>query len=347
VEVDDRYMGGLCTITGILADPPRHSTLQFGFVTATQTNTTWLSSVFTNWVVQFSFHPASNYFLLRPGVDPEMFEQKVQQMIPTYMEEEAVKTNEYRIIGFPQIYLHARSGFGFDWFGDITYVYLFGSVGFIILMIAAINFMNLATARSAGRAREVGLRKTSGAYRSQLIGQFLSESVLTALVAGSLAVLLILLLLPEMNAFAGKEIDLEDSWQAVGLLLVGLSVSVGLLASVYPALFLSAFDPVKVLKGTLSTGAGSASVRKVLVIFQFGISVFLIAGTATVYLQMRHVQSMNLGFDKDLMLITRIFFDRSEADGSLQCRQERIPQTSKYPEGLGQPRDNGVWWSAG
>jgi putative ABC transport system permease protein len=150
-----------------------------------------------------------------------------------------------------------------------------------------------------------------------------------------------------MNAFAGKEIDLEDSWQAVGLLLVGLSVSVGLLASVYPALFLSAFDPVKVLKGTLSTGAGSASVRKVLVIFQFGISVFLIAGTATVYLQMRHVQSMNLGFDKDLMLITRIFFDRSEADGSLQCRQERIPQTSKYPEGLGQPRDNGVWWSAG
>ena len=164
VEVDDRYMGGSYKITGVLKDPTRASTLRFGFLTATHDNTSWMNGVFTGWATNTSFVPVSTILLLREGTDPKLLEEKLPGWLRRYVSEDDARPITYHLMLFKDSYLYARQNFDIGWYSDITYVYLFGTVGVFILLIACINFMNLATARSAGRAREVGLRKTVGAY---------------------------------------------------------------------------------------------------------------------------------------------------------------------------------------
>ena len=191
--------------------------------------------------------------------------------------------------------------------GRITYVYLFGAIALLILLVACANYMNLATARSARRAREVGIRKTAGAYRGQLARQFFGESALMVFGALVLAVLLAEALLPIFNTVSGKQLAfryLDDPLLLPALL--GLGVVVSLVAGSYPALLLSSFRPAQVLKGMLQATTRGALFRRVLVVFQFAVTVFLIAATAVVYRQLDYIRTKNLGFDKEQVVVLSI-----------------------------------------
>lgn len=188
--------------------------------------------------------------------------------------------------------------------GNITYVYFFGAIGLFITVIACINFMNLSTARSAGRAKEVGLRKTLGSLRSQMIGQFLAESMLYSVIAVLLALGLCYLLLPQFNLLAGKQLGMEVFATPVFIgAIILLIIFVGFVAGSYPAFYLTSFNAVEVLKGKVRAGIKSKGVRSTLVVFQFALSIFLIIFTAVVYQQIRYMQERDLGIDKHNVLI--------------------------------------------
>jgi putative ABC transport system permease protein len=183
--------------------------------------------------------------------------------------------------------------------GRISNVWLFGTIGTFVLILACINFMNLSTARSEKRAKEVGIRKAIGSVRKQLIAQFFSESILIAALAFLFSILLVFLILPSFNSVADKKISLPWSNPLFWLLGLGFSVMTGLLAGFYPALFLSSFEPVKTLKGTFRVGRYASIPRKVLVVLQFTISTTLVIGTIVVYKQIGFAQSRPIGYNKD------------------------------------------------
>jgi putative ABC transport system permease protein len=188
--------------------------------------------------------------------------------------------------------------------GDIRYVYAFSFIGLFILCIACINFMNLSTAQSAGRAKEVGLRKTLGSQRGQMILQFMGESLWYSLAAMILAVLIAYLLLPSFNLLSGKELSLSAIFSPLFLTaIIILTLFVGMLAGSYPAFYLTAFSAITVLRGKMRTGIKSKGVRSTLVVVQFAISIFLIMATAVVYQQLSFLQTRNLGMDRNHMLI--------------------------------------------
>ena len=206
----------------------------------------------------------------------------------------------------PEIFLHPmkdwhlRSNWenGIQTGGLIQYVWLFGIVGFFVLLLACINFMNLSTARSEQRAKEVGIRKAIGSVRKQLITQFLSESLLTVLLAFAFSLLLVLIFIPPFNQLAGKEINFPFASGTFWFISFGFIFITGFLSGSYPALYLSSFQPVRVLKGTFRAGRFSTLPRKVLVVLQFSVSVSLIIGTIVVYHQIEHTKNRPLGYDR-------------------------------------------------
>jgi putative ABC transport system permease protein len=208
---------------------------------------------------------------------------------------------EYFLQPLSDIHLRSDNYGGFEPEADITYVYIFTAIAAFILIIACINFMNLSTARSANRAKEVGIRKVMGSYRSQIISQFIAESVLITFIAGLIGLGAATLLIPSFNGFADRQMAL-DFMANLPLVMIG-SVIVGFLAGLYPAFFLSAFSPAKVLKGNLSLGMKSGGLRKVLVSFQFFISILLIIATFSILNQLSYIQNKKLGFQKDQVLI--------------------------------------------
>ncbi|MFD3001714.1 ABC transporter permease [Pontibacter toksunensis] len=191
--------------------------------------------------------------------------------------------------------------------GNISYVYIFAAVAIFLLLIACINYMNLATARSAKRAKEVGLRKVVGAYRSQIISQFIGESVLMTLIAAVLALGLVQVMIPTFNALTDKNFESNFIFQWEFMLLVlAIIILVGLLAGSYPAFFLSNFKPIDVLKTDKAPRGGNASLRKILVVTQFTVSLVLIIGTIVVFTQMHYLRSRDLGFNKDQVIVIDI-----------------------------------------
>jgi len=198
------------------------------------------------------------------------------------------------------IHLNSAARDGIEPGGNIMYIYFFGGIGLFIIIIACINFMNLSTARSAGRAKEVGLRKTLGSLRSQMVRQFLAESTMYSFVAVVLALVACYLLLPAFNLLAGKELGM----QLVGtpnfiIGIIGVVILVGIFAGSYPAFYLTSFSPVEVLKGKVKAGLKSKGVRSSLVVLQFGLSIFLIIFTLVVYQQIQYMQEKNIGIDKN------------------------------------------------
>src|SRR6185436_7124543 len=182
--------------------------------------------------------------------------------------------------------------------------YIFSAVAIFILLIACINFMNLSTARSANRAKEVGIRKVLGTERKTLIRQFLTESTFTAIISLAISLIIAWLVLPYFNDLAAKSLSLQQLFNSSFLpFLLLLPFVVGLVAGSYPAFFLSSFQPVSVLKGKISTGAKRSVLRGSLVVFQFATSIFLIIGTVVVYRQLNYIQTKKLGFNKDQVLI--------------------------------------------
>lgn len=187
--------------------------------------------------------------------------------------------------------------------GDITRVYIFSIIALFILLIACINYMNLSTARSTLRAKEIGIRKVVGAQRPEIIRQFLSESVLITWIALLLAIAISALALPYINKVSGLTLSIFSllNWKILGL-IIALPFIIGLISGIYPAIFMSSFKPVRVLKGLIKTGAGGLSFRKVLVVLQFSISIILIVATTVVFQQLRFIQNKSLGFNKDFVL---------------------------------------------
>jgi putative ABC transport system permease protein len=290
------------TVAGILEDVPATSHLQFDGLLSIESARQMKMAYFED---RLNLVHAT-YFLIRPDADPAALQMKMNDVIERAWGEGYRSINlKYTAVLEPlrEVYLHSkRRGLGLA--GSLENLYIFSVIALFTLAIACINFTNLATARSAERAREVGVRKALGAQRGQLAWQFLGESVLLTFLASILAAGLAWAFLPTFNELAERTLSLTMLGQPelIGLLF-GLTLLVGLVAGSYPALVLSRFRPASVLKGALSASGGGVWLRKGLVVFQFGISVVLICGTGIVYRQLQHMQQQRLGFRTEQMLV--------------------------------------------
>lgn len=250
------------------------------------------------------------YLLLREGADYKALERKFVGFVDKYLApviKSIAGTAEYGLQPLTSIYLYSDKENELDRTSDISYIYLFSAIGLFILLLACLNFMNLSTARSANRAKEVGLRKVVGANRGQLIKQFLGESMILTFIAVLLAVVLVYASMQIFNQISGKEMSRDVIFNPVLLLgLFGLFIVIGIIGGSYPAFFLSAFHPAEVLYGRLKRGAKSSLLRIVLVSLQFTVSIVLIIGTLLVNKQLNYVRNHRLGYDKDHVIALRI-----------------------------------------
>ena len=246
----------------------------------------------------------ATYLLLPPGYDITRLAARLDAFMDRHMSPGVSAQTKLELQPLADIHLRSQLDSEIEANGDIRYVRIFSIVALFVLLVACVNFMNLATARSAGRAREVGLRKVVGARRSQLVRQFLGESVLTAVVSLVAALGLVVLALPTFNRFLGRSLALDLRGNGPLLIfLAAITVFVGLVSGLYPALFLSGFRPVRVLKRMAEGGAKGLSFRKALVVFQFAISIALIVCVGVVAGQLRFMRTKSLGFDKEHVVV--------------------------------------------
>ncbi len=298
-------------VTGVMKDLPQNSHLHPDFMASLTTsqdsrNPTWLSNNYYT------------YLLLQKGVNLVEFQKKLDEEVIKYgspqlkaitglsLEQFRAAGNKYGFVLEPltSIHLNSHLDYEIEANGDIIYVYIFSAIAVAILLIACINFINLATARSEKRAKEVGVRKALGSTRSYLVGQFMSESILMSIIAVVLAVGMVELLLPFFNQIANKEMSLHlFSNQSSIPVLVFFAVMVGIIAGSYPAFYLSSFRPIDVLRPEARKGGRKSLLRSGLVIFQFTISIALFVGTFIIFAQLRYIQSKDLGFDKEETIV--------------------------------------------
>ncbi len=282
-------------VSGVLKDLPQNSTLQFDWVSPFEIYYQQRKDALNDWLSNSPY----TYVELEPNADPAAIDKKlysfIQQKAPTAI-------NHLFLFSMNDWRLHENFENGKQTGGRITYVRMFSLIAWIILFIACINFMNLATARSEKRAREVGVRKVMGAGKRGLIAQFIGEALLMAMFACALAVLIIWLLLPLANALMDKSLTLGLQEPMHMLALVVITLVCGLVAGSYPSLYLSSFNPIAVLKGLNTTTGGATFVRKGLVVLQFSVSIILIISTAIIYQQIQHVKNRDLGFNKEHLL---------------------------------------------
>ena len=250
------------------------------------------------------------YLLLPENTDIKAFESKLQGMYENYMKSifEALNINvKYHLEPIKHIHLYSTNAGEPEPTGSITFVYIFGIVAFFLVLIAAMNYMNLATARSAKRAKEVGLRKVAGSRRGPLLLQFLSESVFLTLISLLISIVLIIIFLPSFNSLTGKSFDLSILISPVVLItLLSIILIIGILGGSYPAFYLSHFNPSTVLKGELTQGSSGSSFRKILVIIQFSISAIMIICTLVVFNQLKYLKTMDQGFDQKNVVSLRL-----------------------------------------
>jgi putative ABC transport system permease protein len=247
------------------------------------------------------------YVLLAPHVTPAQLEDRFVQFIDKYMGADLKKFGfHWNLTLMPLKDVYFTPGFDGAKHGDKTMVYIFLSIATLILLIGCINFINLSTVRGSERSKEVGLRKVMGAFRSNLIWQFIGESALIAIISCMLSIGLLVVSLPWYNELLGHALTISWNTFSVYLFLLGVVVIVGFLAGSYPAFFLSAFSPVQALKGKLRFGSGGSVFRQALVVVQFSISVFLILGTVIITKQMGYVKNKELGYDKEQTVIVPI-----------------------------------------
>jgi putative ABC transport system permease protein len=288
-------------ITGVVVNSPENTHMKYDLIASLETLRDW--EEMTNWHSTMFY----TYLKLRPEVNVEEFSQKVSRIADKYVGERLSDwgdTYHYFLQPISSIHLHSHLRYEIEPPGNPVYVYIFSFVGLFILLIACLNFMNLSTARATNRAKEVGLRKVVGAQRLQLIGQFLGESLLVALLSLGLALVAARFAIPLLNNLTGISLSFGTVLNPVVLFsLVGGAVIVGLAAGLYPAFALSAFRPAVTLKGTLSSGSRGLALRTVLVVSQFAITVVLIIGTLTMYKQFSFMKNQYLGFEKEQKLI--------------------------------------------
>jgi putative ABC transport system permease protein len=280
-------------VTGIIKNVPNNSHLHFKYVRSFELLKEFGVNINSWGNVSFF-----TYVQLQKNSSSWDVDEKLKSMI----EKEDPGHNQYYLQ--PLTHIHLRSNFNFDpaITGSIMYIYIFAAAAVFILFIACINFMNLATARSGMRAKEVGMRKAIGAFRTDIIKQFFGESILLSFTALLLAVILLKLLLPLFNNLAGKELSLSHSGYLEILLgLMGITLFTGLLSGSYPALFLSSFQTVNVIKNISQSGTKGSLFRKILVVTQFSLTIIILIGTIVVHNQLNHIRKQSLGYDKDYM----------------------------------------------
>ena len=316
-------------VTGVIRNIPENTHFKFDYLASFETlyETYGEEELTANW----GSNNYATYLRLAENSTPENLLSQVPAFIDRHLTARILDvtgappnrtpslTTTLHLQKLPDIHLHSHLSSEFEPNGDINNVYLFSVIAFFILLIACINFMNLATARSARRANEIGMRKVLGAYRWQLIKQFLGESIFISAMAMLIAIALIELSLPFFNDFSGKNLSLDvidNPLMAIGL--VSLTLFVGIISGSYPAFFLSAFRPIAALKSKSNTGTSghAAALRKILVIGQFAISIALIISMGIVHQQMEFFRSKKLGFNKDHVLIlptSRYILDNTES----------------------------------
>jgi len=304
----------LFKITAVIKNIPQQSHFHFDFIMSMPT--ILAESRDNSWL----FNNFNTYILLKPGVNYKYLAAKLPEFLhrhagaqlqsTLHMDfaafEKSGNSLKFTLIPLKNIHLQSAMLDEFEPNGDITYVYIFSAIAIFILLIACVNFMNLSTARSANRAREVGVRKVLGSPRKYLVAQFLTESILVTLVGAAIAVFAAWAFLPLFNQLSGKQLTVTPhilAWLIPALLIIILVI--GCLAGSYPAIFLSGFQPINVLKGKLAAGFKGGALRSVLVVFQFGISIFLIIGTLVIYNQLKYIQNKDLGYNRDHILIVR------------------------------------------
>jgi predicted permease len=294
----------------------------------------------------FGSNSIGTYVQLRPGTDKSVVDAKIKGFI-----KERVPQSVTDLELFPYTRIHLHQYFGYDSSGTaVRYVYIFSVIAAFVLLIACINFMNLATARSAGRAKEVGLRKVVGALRKNLVARFYSESMTYAVIGLVVAVGLVLLFLPWFNNLAAKELSLDlGANRGLWLGFIAITLVTGFLAGSYPAIFLSSFQPVRVIKGSLAAGRGGRLFRRVLVVVQFALSVFLIIGTLVVARQTRYMRTKPLGFDKEQLLYITLrgtsgaTYDALKAELANDSRILGVTGSTHLPSSIGS-NSSGVSW---
>jgi predicted permease len=282
-------------IKAVFENLPAHASRKFDFLRS------WTDYVKQNdWVHNWGNTSPDTYIQLHKTADPEKVKAAIKDFIYQYRKKgNGSFTEELGLQPFPEKYLHSTFKNGRPDGGRIEYVHLFTLVAVFILLIACINFMNLATAQSARRAKEIGLRKVIGAFRSSLIRQFLGEAMLLTLFSGILAVVLAAGLIPAFNNLTGKQLAVPFDQPVFWLAFTGLLIITGLVAGSYPALFMSSLNPVRILKGSLKFSWQATFFRKGLVVFQFVLSILLIVGMIVIYRQVEFIQTTNLGYDRD------------------------------------------------
>lgn len=359
LTVEGSYVGGEYVVAGVLKDMPKQSTIRFDVLSASILAD--FRDYWDSWLPRSSWRGISVYARLRSHTSKEELTSKMPAMVERYMGSEIATHNTYLFQPINEIFLRSKTDYGIHEvfasegpivYGDITHVYAASAAATFILLIACVNFTNLTTARSANRAREVGLRKVSGAHRVQVALQFLGESLLLSILSLFVGLGTVDVLLPYFSDFVGRSLTFDLTGKSL-IQLLGLSLAVAVVSGGNPALFLSRFRPAVVLKGTLSTGAQSSVLRKSLVVFQFATSVALIAIVLIVSEQTSYILNKDLGFDKEQIVETPLLWEhrmsslREERlwdrynvvkDAFLQHPNIHAASISRFPHGRGAPQ---------
>lgn len=296
-------------VTGVCKNPPPNSHLQFNYIVSSST-IGWFSQA------NFNLRQAYCYFKLRPGTNPRILESKLPKLAENYVlgEIERIKNIsredykkagngfEYFLKPLTSLHLGEENLGGFQSGGNIVTVRILIITGFLILIIACINFMNLSTAKSTERAKEVGVRKVMGSLRGELVIQFLTESFIISFVSVAIGVILALLALPYFNALTNDHLEFPVNFNTLGILFI-VSIGISIVSGIYPSFVLSSFSPIKALKGVIKSSVKGRSVMNGLVLFQFWIAIILIVSTLIIHKQVRHISEKDLGFDKEQVLV--------------------------------------------
>lgn len=346
------------TISGVLEDLPDNGFFNFNYIRSLSEWEFW-SGEQTNWQAQ-------NYQVfarINAGADIQQIEERFKEINTKYMlpamqsngminAKEFLSTLSYSIQPVTDIHLHSADVTDVYQKSNIRYIWIFGLIATLILTLACINFINLSTAKSANRAKEVGLRKTLGSFRLQLVNQFLTESIFYSLLSFLLAVGMVVLLLPYFNTLAGKNLSLPFTslWFIPSLLASALII--GSLAGAYPAFYLSKFKPMGVLRGRLSIGGKSSRLRNSLVVFQFAASTALIIGTFVIYQQLDFIFNTKTGFEKEQVIVLRGTGSVGQQGNLFKNKLSEIPNVksstmSGYLPITGTQRDGDMWWKDG
>lgn len=316
-------------VVGVLSNSPANSHLQFDIIfpmsTLARTDNDLKNKVWGN----FNFY---TYLLLDKNVTSSAkgLSNLLDRIVKIHRQHLADSKIDFNLQPLTDIHLHSEMQIDLPGNGDIQYVNIFFIVAIFILAVACINFMNLATARSARRAKEVGLRKVVGAGRYQIISQFLSESLIISFVSLLIAVGIVALLLPAFNLLASKQLTIHLQDGKLWISLLGIAFITGILSGSYPALFLSGFKPVKVLKGKIQIAGRNLFFRNTLVVLQFVVAIILLVGTAVVYQQLNFIKNRDLGFDKSHLLYVPMTGEIWNKQQALKAALQQNPLTAEY-----------------